>query len=130
MTFTAEQQKEHRGAFIRECRQKAWGAACNAEWISKKLDDLVAQYQKLQAEDRDVDEQIKTLDGAVDYHTKENREKRKALQERRNVIAKSMEAIGRSAAQLEGGIQQLYANVEQNLALAAHAKTWDWKEVG
>jgi hypothetical protein len=27
-------------------------------------------------------------------------------------------------------MQQLYANVEQNLALGAHAETWEWKEAG
>jgi chromosome segregation ATPase len=129
MTFIAKQQKEHRDAFIKDCHQKAWGAACNAEWIGKQLDELMAQYEKLGKEDRDLDEQIKTLDNAVDYHTKENREKRKALQQRRNALAKSMEAIGQSAGQLQKGIQQLYANVEQNLALAAHAESWEWKEI-
>jgi hypothetical protein len=130
VTFTAEQQKEHRDAFIKDCRQKAWGAACNAEWIGKQLDELMAQHEKLQKEDHDLEEQIKTLDNAVDYHTKANREKRKALQERRNVLAKSMEAIGQRASQLQRGIQQRYANVEQNLALALHAEKWEWKEAG
>ena len=42
MTFEDFQQTEHRIIFIQECRQKAWGAACHAEWISKQMDDLMA----------------------------------------------------------------------------------------
>jgi septal ring factor EnvC (AmiA/AmiB activator) len=72
---------------------KALGRPCNAERIGKQLDELMAQHEKLEKKDHDLEEQIKTLDNAVDYHTKANREKRKALQERRNVLAKSMEAI-------------------------------------
>ena len=41
-TFTEEQQKTHREAFINDGRQKAWNAACHAEWISKELDDLLS----------------------------------------------------------------------------------------
>jgi predicted nucleic acid-binding Zn-ribbon protein len=48
MTFTEKQQAAHRKTFIEECQHKAWGARCHAEWISKQLDDLVAQFQKLQ----------------------------------------------------------------------------------
>jgi hypothetical protein len=44
-TFTEAQQKEHREAFIHKCRQKASGAACNAEWVGKQLDEMMAQFQ-------------------------------------------------------------------------------------
>ena len=71
MTFTEKQQKEHRQAFIHECRQKAWGAACHADWVSKGLDAVMANYQKLQDDDRALAEEIKTLETAVDYHTVE-----------------------------------------------------------
>jgi len=40
MTFTPEQQKEHREAFIKDCRQRTWGAACRAEWISRSSERL------------------------------------------------------------------------------------------
>jgi hypothetical protein len=68
------QQHQHRDAFIQECRQKAWGALCHAEWISKNLDDLLALYQKFQAEDAGLADQIKETE--IDYHTVENRTKR------------------------------------------------------
>jgi hypothetical protein len=37
-TFTIGQQQNHRHAFIKECRQKASGAACHADWIAKQVD--------------------------------------------------------------------------------------------
>jgi len=51
VTFTEEQQKEHRAAFIKECRLKAWSAACHADWINKQLDKIFAEYTKLKEED-------------------------------------------------------------------------------
>lgn len=129
-TFTDDQQKEHRDAFIRECRQKAWGARCHADWISKQLDTIMAEYQKLQTEDRGLEAEIKALEIAPDYHTVENRNKRKALQERRNAIAKAMEAIGANVQQGQQALQGLYQSVEASLQLAAHAEGWGWKEVG
>ena len=42
MTFTKPEQDKHRKAFIDECRQKSWGAACHADWISKGVDDVMA----------------------------------------------------------------------------------------
>jgi hypothetical protein len=50
------------------------------------------------------------------------------LQQRRNVLAKSVEAIGQGAGERQEGIQRIYANVEQNLALAKHAETWELKK--
>src|SRR5215471_15225715 len=47
MTFSEEQQQRARDLFIEECRQNAWGAACNADWIGKQHDELLAQYEKL-----------------------------------------------------------------------------------
>src|SRR5208337_5319173 len=97
ITFSAADQKKHRHTFIEECRQKAWGAACHAEWISKGLDRVVAHYTKLQEEDRQLEADIKELETAVDYHTVENRNKRKGMQERRNELAKKCEQIGQNA---------------------------------
>src|SRR3984893_5317042 len=98
MTFDAYQisQTDHRREFIHECQQKAWGAACHADWISKGLDTVMANYQKLQDDDRALAEEIKTPETAVAYHTVENRNKRKALQERRNSLKGAMEAIDRN----------------------------------
>src|SRR5690349_11918782 len=92
-TFTPEEQEVHRQVFIDECRQKAWGASCHADWVSKGLDSIVAENEKLQTEDRELGEEIKTLDTAVDCHTRDNRTKRKELQERRNAIAKATKAL-------------------------------------
>ena len=82
MTFTELEQNNHRKIFIDECRQKAWSAACHAEWIYKQLDTLLADFTKLQEQDAKLEGEIKMLETAVDAHTKDNRDKRKALQER------------------------------------------------
>jgi hypothetical protein len=129
MTFTDDQQILHREGFIKECRQKAWGAACHADWISKSLDELLAHYRKLQAEDAQLAADIKEADGAVDYHTVDNRKRRKAMQERRNQLAKDMEAIGKSAQQGQQAMQGLLQSVVSALQLAKHAEAWEWKEV-
>jgi uncharacterized protein YlxW (UPF0749 family) len=81
----------------------------------------MADYEKLQKEDADLEAQIKTLDSTLDYYTKDNREQRKVLQERRNTVAKQKDALLGAIAQLQQGMRQLYANVENNLALAKHA---------
>lgn len=128
MTFTKPEQTKHRKAFIDECRQKAWGAACHADWIAKGIEGLAAHYEKLQAEDRALEEAIKSADNAVDYHTVENRNKRKAFQERRNVVAQQMKLIGENVQQAQRSQQQLYTSVESNLELAKHAEDWEWKE--
>jgi hypothetical protein len=93
VTFTSRQQKEHRQTFIDDCRQKAWGAACNADYVGVQHDRLMADYEKLQTEDADLEAQIKALDSALDYHTKDNREKRRILQERRNTVTKQKDAL-------------------------------------
>jgi chromosome segregation ATPase len=129
MTFTEKQQKDHRAAFIEECRQKAWGAACHADWISKSIDELLARYTKLQEEDRTLEADIKELASAIDSHTVDNRNKRKALQERRNALVPQMQAIAKSAQQGQQVMANLLQSVESNLALAAHAEKWSWKEV-
>jgi hypothetical protein len=45
--------------------KKAWGFACNADWISKQLEVLLAEYQKLQEQDKSADADIKELAGAI-----------------------------------------------------------------
>jgi hypothetical protein len=129
MTFTDAQQHKHRDAFIHECRQKAWGALCHAEWISKNLDDLLALYQKFQAEDTELTASIKEAETAIDYHTVENRTKRKAMQERRNKLAQNMKALGENIGRGQQSLAQIHQSVETNLSLATHAETWSWKEV-
>jgi hypothetical protein len=128
MTFTKPQQTAYRRVFIDECRQKAWGAACHADWISKGVDEIMAHYQKLQAEDRALEEAIKAAEVAVDYHTVENRNKRKSMQERRNTLAEQMKVIGENSQQGQRALQDLYRSMESNLALAKHAEEWEWKE--
>jgi|GEM_PF-6837850 len=129
MTFTQKQQVDHRVAFIQECRQKAWGARCHADWVGKELDEVLAVYQKLQAEDQTLDADIKELSQAVDSHTVDNREKRKEKQERRNKIAQEMAFIGQNAQQGQKTLAQLHQSAESALSLAAHAETWEWEEV-
>jgi predicted RNase H-like nuclease (RuvC/YqgF family) len=126
--FTEEQQKDHREAFIKDCRQRAWAAACRAEWIGKQVDKLIADYTKLKAEDEKLEEEIKTLETAVDYHTVENSAKRKTLQERRNVLQGQMKNLGLEVQQGQLGVNELYQNIEASLQLADHAVKWEWKE--
>jgi uncharacterized protein (DUF3084 family) len=128
MTFSEAEQKKHRAAFIEECRQKAWGAACHAELISKQLDELMAQYKKLNDEDQTLEAEIKALEVAPDYHTVENRLKRKTVQERRNVLAKSKEIMGANMQRGQQAMQQLHQAIESGLELAKHAEGWGWKE--
>src|SRR5260221_498127 len=112
MTFTPDQQTDHRDAFIRECRQKAWGAACHAEWIGKQMDDLMAQYRKLSDENVTLGTEIRTLETGLDSHTKDNREKRKELEQRRTKLQSAMAEIGRNANEGQKAMQQLHASVE------------------
>ena len=128
MTFTDKQQTAHRKTFIEECRQKAWGARCHAEWISKSLDDVMAHYTKLQEEDRGLEAKIKEAELAIDYHTVENRNNRKAMQERRNALAQQMRVLGENIQAGQQSVAQLHQSAEVNLALATHAETWGWNE--
>ena len=59
----------------------------------------------------------------------ENRNKRKGLQERRNVIAKQKEFLGVSMQRGQQAMQQLHQAIESSLALAKHAEGWEWKEI-
>jgi hypothetical protein len=128
MTFTEEQQQEHRLAFVNECRQKAWGAAAHADWISKGLDEIMEQYAKLKNEDDGLAADIKEDEAAGDYHTVENRQKRKEMQERRNHLVQLMQALGQSVGQGQKAMEQLLQSVESNLSLAKHVEGWSWKE--
>jgi hypothetical protein len=58
---------------VAECRQNAWNAACNADYVAKHFDDLIAKYEKLKKEDTAHEEQIKAPDNAIDYKTKDRR---------------------------------------------------------
>jgi hypothetical protein len=67
MTFSKEQQQHARKLFIEECRQKALGAACDADFISKQHDKLMGDYEKLKREDAELEAQIDAIDTAPDY---------------------------------------------------------------
>jgi len=88
----------------------------------------MAQYKQMKKMDAEYEAELKTLETAIDSHTKDNRDKRKALQEQGNTLAHQMEFLGKSTAEAHAAMQQLYANAEQNLALAAYAETWEWRE--
>jgi chromosome segregation ATPase len=126
--FSKSEQHTFRQVFILECRQKAWGATCNAAWISKELDTLVAQYEELAAEDHKHEEEIKTLENAVDQHTVENRNKRKALRERREVLKGVTSALAANVKQAQQAMVNLRQSAETNLALASYAAEWEWNK--
>ena len=127
--FTEKQQKAHRDAFIEEARLKAWGAACHAGWIEKSLNELIAHYQKLQAEDKAIEAEIKANLDSLDGHTVANRNKRAELQKKRTNIAQQMKLIATNTQQGAASMQKLIDSREQNLLLAEHAKDWSWLEV-
>jgi DNA anti-recombination protein RmuC len=108
---------------------RTWMAACHADWISKQVDQLIAHHQKLQEEDRTLEADTKELETALDYHTVENRQKRKAMQEKRNQLAQRMPLIAQNAQKGTQAMEQLLQSVESGLDLVKHAETWEWKEV-
>jgi septal ring factor EnvC (AmiA/AmiB activator) len=69
-----------------------------------------------------------TLETAVDSHTKDNRDKRKSLQERRNTLAKQMQALSMAMQEGQRGLNELHQSIEANLKLAKHAEAWEWRE--
>ena len=98
--------------------------------VAKGLDSVMADYRKLHEEDGALETEIKTLETAIDSHSVDNRNKRKALQERRNTLAKTMEALGQKVQQGQKALDGLYQSVEASLQLAEHAETWEWREAG
>lgn len=129
ITFTEAQRKKHRDAFIEECRAKAWGASCHADWVAKGLDELLAEYKKLQEQDKALETESEALKNALDNHTVENRNKRKGIQEKRDQVAAQLKAIAANAQTGQKALEQLYQSIETSLALAKHAEGWEWKEV-
>jgi len=127
--FNQKEQTEHRKAFIADCMFKAWGAACHADWMQKSLNELIAQYQKLQAEDKALETEITANADGFNGHTVENRNKRNELQKRRTTIGNNMKLIATNTQQGAQAMQRLLDSVDQNLLLADHAKEWSWKEV-
>jgi predicted nucleic acid-binding Zn-ribbon protein len=57
------------------------------------------EYEKLKAEDDALAAEIKRLETALDRHTKDNREKRKALQDQRTGLSRGMQALSQQIAQ-------------------------------
>lgn len=126
--FNQKEQTEHRKAFIDDCTHKAWGAACHAAWMEKSLNELIAHYQKLQAEDKEIEAAIKVNADGFDNHTVENRNKRAEMQKKRTDIDKQMKLIAKNTQEGAAAMQRLLDSVDQNLLLAEHAKDWQWKE--
>jgi uncharacterized protein YlxW (UPF0749 family) len=129
VTFTGEQQKQHRKQFINECRQRAWAAACHADLITKQLDTLLADYSKLKAEDDRLVAEIKALENSADAHTEASYDKRKTLQERRNGLSAQMKVVGQNHEQGQKALGGLYQNIEASFQLAERAKTRECREI-
>jgi hypothetical protein len=128
-TFTTAQQTKHRKAFIEECRQKAWGARCQADQIGGEVDKLTEHYKTLQEADAKAQADIEAIDNAPDFHTVENRQKKRAIQAQRDSQAKQMKAIAANAQRGTQILQQLLESADNYLTLAKHAEEWEWKEV-
>jgi hypothetical protein len=129
MTYTTEEQNEFRAAFIKEARQKSWGAICNADMLRAILDAGRTEYTKLEERVAALNAEIDASEKAVDYHTVENREKRKALTLDRNTLSNDlMPALTTEMQRMAKQHQQLLANAEMNFRLEAHAKEFSVKE--
>jgi hypothetical protein len=74
--------------------------------------------------------QLKTLQTALDSYTKDNRGKRKSLQQKAAELAKAMGGIAQHATEGQKAMQQLYTSVETALGLAKHSEGWAWKDTG
>ena len=127
-TFTKEQQSQARKSFIEKSRENAWGAACHADFLAKTMEGLFAEHQKLIDEDTRLETEIKALDNTTNYHTVENRMKRKRMQEVRQQISKQMEVAKTAVQRAMQQMHELLQTAEFNLKLAKHAETWEWKE--
>jgi hypothetical protein len=125
--LTDQEQKQRRDAFIEEANIKAWGAACHAAFVEKRLTDLIAQYKKMQQEDRELEASIKTNAEGPDYHTVENREKRATMQKQRTNLASAMKSIAKNINEGTTVMQNLLNIANQNVSLAEFSKDWDWK---
>ena len=65
---------------------------------------------------------------ALPDYTKDNRDKRKAPQERRSILAKQMQALSMAMQEGQRGLNELHHRIEANLQQAKHAETGQWKQ--
>jgi hypothetical protein len=93
------------------------------------IDDLLAQHTKKQDEDKGPEAESETLKNALDSHTVENQQKRKAIQEKRDQLATAMKALAVNALAGQEATGNLRQSIETALALATHAEGWEWQEV-
>lgn len=128
-TFNKQDQEKYRQQFIEEGRSKAWSAACHAAWVTDQTDKLLKAYEKMDVDQRALDEKERGLELAIDSHTKDNRIMRKSLHEQGNIIRIKMKSIGDELQKSYTFASQLLGNIDSNLAVAEFAKTWIWKEV-
>jgi hypothetical protein len=126
--FNQKEQTGHRKSFIDDCTRKAWGAACHAAWMEKSLNELIAHYQALQAEDKGLEAEAKANAEGFDGHTVENRHKRAEMQKKRTDIGNQMKLVAKNTQEGAVAMQRLLDSVDQNLLLADHAKDWSWIE--
>lgn len=116
-------------AFMRESRQKAWGAICNAEWIRALVESGNANYKGMEAAVEKLKGEIDASERAIDYHTVEQREKRKSLQMQVNeLVNKAMPQLAENLTKLAQRNRNLLAQADENLALEAHAKDFAVKD--
>ena len=94
----------------------------------KGVDQLAAETEKRQKEDGEREAAIKAAETAVDFHTVENRNKRKVMQERRHTLAREIGLISENLKLGQQSLQGLYQSNESNLELAKPAEGWSWKE--
>jgi hypothetical protein len=117
MTFAKGEQDKHRKAFIEECRQKAWGARCHADWISRGMDQLAAEIEKRQKEDGELSTFTPSRTAT-------------SVRPCKSAATSSQEIgpIGQNVNRGQQSLQGLHQSIESNLELAKHAEGWAWKE--
>ena len=97
--------------------------------VDKELERLQDELVRLQAQDDKLVADIEELANALDYHTVENRDKRKAIQEKRDQLKEVRKIMERNMVAGQRALQELRRSIESNLALVKHAENWEWKEL-
>lgn len=104
-------------------------AACHADFIGKQLDQLMAEYAKLKQQDGTLEADIKEAEAAIRFpHRSTTATSAKPLREKRNQLARLLQAFGNNMGTGQKAFEQLLQSIERALALAAHAEGWSWKE--
>ena len=126
--ITNDEQGTIREEFIRKGKKQAWETFCQCAFMSTRLKSLQADIAKDQAMAAAMQGEVEKLETSADYHTVENREKRKQLAVARqsilDKISQRLPSVEEKTALLRKGLEE----VEALMQLADFAGTWDFEQ--